>query len=208
MKLFNFDRVLCLSPHPDDVEYSMSGMVDVNRDTQFDTICMSFGGEDDPTAHPDRFEEVREFWSVMGCDNINLNFEYGFVGRYKESKWIDLIENRYLGDAQCIVLCSSNDAHFEHRIVNSIANPLTRKNKISIIEYRSPSTISGWVPNFFVELSDELLDRKIKSLQQFETQTDAPYFWEDTIPSFHTEFSATKRGVKYVEPFKIIQLFS
>ena len=27
MKLFNFDRVLCLSPHPDDVEYSMLGTI-------------------------------------------------------------------------------------------------------------------------------------------------------------------------------------
>ena len=27
MKLFDYDNVLCLSPHPDDVEFSMSGII-------------------------------------------------------------------------------------------------------------------------------------------------------------------------------------
>ena len=40
MKLLNFNRVLCLSPHPDDVEYSMSGTIMKCTDTIFDIVCL------------------------------------------------------------------------------------------------------------------------------------------------------------------------
>ena len=35
MKLFNYDNILCLSPHPDDVEFSMSGLIKKYSDTIF-----------------------------------------------------------------------------------------------------------------------------------------------------------------------------
>jgi hypothetical protein len=35
MKLLGFNKVLCLSPHPDDVEYSMLGTILKYTDTQF-----------------------------------------------------------------------------------------------------------------------------------------------------------------------------
>jgi len=213
MKLFNFDRVLCLSPHPDDVEYSMSGLIHKYKDTHFDILCMSIGGEHDTTSHPNRFDEVESFWKMMKCDNITLHFEYGFISRYKEPEWINMIGTKYLqGDptssVNCIILCSSHDVHFEHRIVNSIGIPLARKSKLSVIEYKSPSTNPEWIPNLFMELSPDILRKKVKSLQQFKTQLDAPYFSQENIPNFHIDFSATKRGAKYVELFRMVQLFS
>ena len=36
MRLFNFNRVLCLSPHPDDVEYSMLGTIMKYSNTKFE----------------------------------------------------------------------------------------------------------------------------------------------------------------------------
>ena len=38
MKFLGFDKVLCLSPHPDDVEYSMSGTILKYKDTHFDIV--------------------------------------------------------------------------------------------------------------------------------------------------------------------------
>ena len=36
MKFLGFDNVLCISPHPDDIEYSMFGTIDKYKDTKFD----------------------------------------------------------------------------------------------------------------------------------------------------------------------------
>ena len=44
MKFLNFNKVLCLSPHPDDVEYSMGGTIIKYTDTHFDILCLTHVG--------------------------------------------------------------------------------------------------------------------------------------------------------------------
>ena len=50
MKFLNYDNVLCLSPHPDDAEYGMLGSMLKFKDTQFDIIVFSIGGEFDKSS--------------------------------------------------------------------------------------------------------------------------------------------------------------
>ena len=45
MKFLNYDKVLCLSPHPDDVEYAMLGSILKYKDTKFDIVVLSEGGD-------------------------------------------------------------------------------------------------------------------------------------------------------------------
>jgi LmbE family N-acetylglucosaminyl deacetylase len=47
MKLLQFNKVLCLSPHPDDVEYSMSATIKKFCNTQFDVLCLTKGTSTD-----------------------------------------------------------------------------------------------------------------------------------------------------------------
>ena len=74
MKLLGYDKVLCLSPHPDDVEYSMSGTILKCIDTTFDILCLTQGGEHDKTTNSFRVDEVRDVWSTSNCNNVNLHF--------------------------------------------------------------------------------------------------------------------------------------
>ena len=48
---------------------------------------------------------------------------------------------------------SDDDSHFEHQIVSNLPFALTRRSKAGIIRYKSPSTLDGWTPNFFVDIS-------------------------------------------------------
>ena len=50
MKLLNFNKVLCLSPHPDDVEYSMLGCIQKHSDTQFHLYQLAMGGDCDEST--------------------------------------------------------------------------------------------------------------------------------------------------------------
>jgi len=54
MKFLNFNRVLCLAPHPDDAEYSMAGVVLKYLDTYFDILCLTEGGYCDVTTSQSR----------------------------------------------------------------------------------------------------------------------------------------------------------
>ena len=40
MKFLNFNKVLCLGAHPDDVEYGMLGTIMKYKDTQFDILVL------------------------------------------------------------------------------------------------------------------------------------------------------------------------
>lgn len=62
MKLLNFNKVLCISPHPDDVEYSMLGSIIKYSDTQFHLFQVSQGGDCDETTGRHRLEEVSNVW--------------------------------------------------------------------------------------------------------------------------------------------------
>ena len=49
-KFLGFDNVLCLSPHPDDIEYGMAGTIVKHTDTNFDILILTEGGDFDFTT--------------------------------------------------------------------------------------------------------------------------------------------------------------
>jgi LmbE family N-acetylglucosaminyl deacetylase len=59
MKFLNFNRVLVLAPHPDDAEYSMSGVVLKYTDTHFDILCLTQGGDCDSTTDKIDYMKLR-----------------------------------------------------------------------------------------------------------------------------------------------------
>ena len=102
MKLLNFDKVICLSPHPDDVEYSMLGTILKYTDTQFNLIQLAQGGECDNTTNISRLEEVKNVWKKSECKNINIiTTPYKFIKELQEEYWINFIE-KYLNNIDAI----------------------------------------------------------------------------------------------------------
>ena len=210
MKLLNFNRVLCLSPHPDDVEYSMGGTIIKNSDTIFDVLCLTQGGDCDITTNSSRLNEVKKSWNSTLINNINLYFTpYQFLKNIGEDEWVNYIEKNFIDkyDYDCIFTPSSQDSHFEHKIVSSLGWPLTRVKSISLIEYYSPSTLESWMPNLFVDIF-KVYDIKLKMLKLFTSQQHRSYFKKNTIKGFHTNFQCSKKGQTLVEQFNLKQLFT
>jgi LmbE family N-acetylglucosaminyl deacetylase len=215
MKLLYFNRVLCLSPHPDDVEYSMSGTILGCTDTIFDIICLSNGGDCDTTTGTSRLDEVKNFWS--GVDNVNLHFsDCNFLREKKEEEWVNWIETKFLKEISydCIFTTSAIDSHFEHQLINRLGPALTRgiwpnrKNlgPPSLIEYKSPSTLNEWNSTFQFVIEDTY-DDKIMRLRSFKSQLHHTYFDEKVLKAFHTDFQSYKKGMYRVEEFKIKNLY-
>ena len=100
MKLLGFNRVLCLSPHPDDVEYSMAGSILKYFDTKFDILCLTQGGDCDVTTSSKRLREVEVCWEQLTtCTNVGLYFTpVKFLKDWTEDKWVNYIENNFLND--------------------------------------------------------------------------------------------------------------
>ena len=56
MKFLNYNKVLILSPHPDDAEYGVLGTMMKYKDTTFDIAVLSDGGDFDSSTTKSRRE--------------------------------------------------------------------------------------------------------------------------------------------------------
>lgn len=204
-QLFNHKNVLILSPHPDDAEYSTSGSVFKNTHTNFHIVIISAGGDHDTTTGLSRIDECKEFWLPFQNVNVIQLFDGLFVKECKEDDIVSAIEQLNL-EFDMILCPSVEDFHFEHRIVSNVARALTRKKKVSLLEYNTPSVSSGWVPNLFIDITN-VFDKKKERLKCFVSQKDKHYFQSDIINSFHTDFFCNKRAYGYVEMFRSVFMF-
>ena len=226
MKLLNYDKVLCLSPHPDDIEYGALGTIMKYKDTKFDIVVLSEGGDFDITTKIERQDECRKVW--RNIDNIEGHFieDSKFIKDKDEDEWVNLLENKFnISSYNCIITTSPNDSHFEHRMVSDFTYALIRRSKCGLIQYKSPSTLDGWTPNFFVDLmvlaqrhredghshnthvmfSAFLWYIKVNKLAMFESQKGKSYFSDESIKSFHSNYQCSTRDMTSVESFKIIR---
>ena len=226
MKFLNYDKVLVLSPHPDDAEYGMLGAMMKFKDTMFDIVVLSDGGDFDESTKGSRREECKKVWEHI--DNINGSFmeDTKFIRERNEDEWVHLLETKYdISTYDCIMSPPSNDSHFEHQIVSNLPNALGRREQCGIIHYKTVSILDTWIPNFFVDLGViENRDTedghsngthtlfmaciryaKTNKLTHFESQQKKQYFQEDSIKSFHSHFGCSKRGIDFVEEFHIVR---
>ena len=207
MKFLNFSKVLCLSPHPDDVELGLSGTIIKYNQTHFDMLTLSGGGDYEGTKISSREAELRYAWKTDNVNNISITINTSLKPKNNtEDFLVNKIETLYVNDHQAIFVPTYTDAHFEHRITNRLAAALTRCKNISIIEYRTPSTLNDWAPNMFIDITSTY-QRKIDMLSMFKSQLSKKYFKPEILKAFHTDFQSLKKENIYVEQFKLIQLY-
>ena len=207
MKFLNLNKVLCLSAHPDDAEYSMLGSMIKFHSTQFDIVVLSNGGDFDKSSGQSREKECNNTWSNF--KNVSGNFlSTEYLKDKLQDEWINIIENNYdINNYNVIFTPTHLDSHFEHRLVNKVAKALLRTSSCGLISYRSPSTLEEWTPNYYVNINT-LINKKIAILNNFESQKSKSYFKSDSIHAFHSNYMSSKFGINYVEHYKIERLFT
>jgi LmbE family N-acetylglucosaminyl deacetylase len=199
-RFLNFSKVLGLSPHPDDIEYGMSGTILKYPDTHFDLVCMTKGGHCDETTSSLRHQEMKDFWKDVPNVTIHtIDFDAISEG---EDFIISHLEKHILSDHELILTPSNHDNHFFHKKINNLGPALCRIKPMSLIEYFTPSTSLEWVPNFVVNLDESTYLNKKNRLQCFKSQITKTYFSDFCLDSFHSSLEFTKKGLHWVEKFK------
>jgi len=211
MKFINFNKVMCLSPHPDDVEYSMMGTILKHKETKFDILCMTSGGKHDKTCEGNiRLKEVAKVWQSADIKNAQVYFtQFMHFSDIPEETWINFIEKYFLKNFKydALLIPSVADSHFEHRFVSGFGAALCRDSDMSLVEYCTPSALQTWIPNFYVDIAKNYETKK-NLLKYFVSQNKKEYFSDYTLNGFHTDFQCSKKNLKIVEKFRIINLYS
>ena len=206
MKFLNSDYVLCIGAHPDDVEYGMAGTFLKCDETEFSVCVMSNGGDyDKTTLEVDRAAENRMVWSRF--TSVDGHISDTFVRDQSEDSMVQFIEEYIHPHIDVIVTTPQQDSHFEHRKINNLGPALCRRSPITLVEYRTPSTLNHWIPNHFENLSEKDYGVKKNILKFFVSQQKAPYFNSNTIDSFHHNFLCNKKGYNNVESYRIVESF-
>lgn len=207
MKFLNFNQVLCLSPHPDDVEYGMAGTILKYDETQFDILCLTCGGDFDSTTSGLRQQEMRAFWLNSGCKNVTVHFSpYKMLKQIGTDAWVNFIETNFVNihSYDAIFVPPYLDSHFEHGIVSPFAFALTRNKPISVIEYCSPSVLETWIPTMYVDIT-KTCDKKLELMDTFTSQLNKGYFSKEAREYFHFHYPVAKRGLPRVERYRVLQ---
>lgn len=207
MKFLSCKNVLCLSPHPDDVEYSLSGTIKKCNQTKFETFCFSASGKNDKTVTQDRYGEIKSFWKSYSCKNLTQRISAECYIQDKQfEEWVQLIELLIKeSNFDCVLSPSYEDSHNDHKYVNSMVEPILRVSNANFIEYKTPSSLNSWIPNMFIDISDNV-DLKVNCLyDSFKSQNHKSYFAKENLKNYHINFQCLKKDLKYVEQFKIVR---
>ena len=141
----------------------------------FFVIVMSSGGDFDKTTQTsNRKKENTDIWNLF--KNVDGVICDKFVKDQSEDEMVNFIESKFLDKVDTIVTTPGQDSHFEHRKINQLGPALCRRSPISLVEYRTPSTLNDWIPNYFVNIPENEYNQKKSALTKFKISTGCSVF--------------------------------
>ena len=186
VKLFENNKkpkILCLGAHSDDIEIGCGGtilkFIEEAPEARFRWVVFS----GDKVRKNEASESASSFLNKIKSKQINIySFResyFPFVGA--EIK--DCFEKIKNFNPDIIFTHYSNDAHQDHMLISKLTWNTFRNH--FIVEYEIPKYDGDLgSPNFFVQLDESLVQRKINSLcELFQTQKEKVWFSEENFRS-------------------------
>jgi LmbE family N-acetylglucosaminyl deacetylase len=210
--MFDPKKILVLAPHTDDGELgcgaSMAKFCGEKREVYyaaFSTCQKSLSaGLPADTLEKECKTAIKE----LGIDTGKLMF-YDFEVRNFSEKKQEILEelvslNKKI-NPDLVFIPSASDIHQDHQVIHNEA--LRAFKNSSILGYELPWNQNHFNATFFVKLSKENLDKKVKAINAYKSQSHRNYMQEDFIRSV-----AKVRGVQcnseYAEAFEVYKLIS
>jgi LmbE family N-acetylglucosaminyl deacetylase len=201
----DYQRLLFVGPHPDDVELGCGGVINrFGRDAEIAYLILSPCLEDPRNEHI--LSEAAEASRVLGIPQQSIIVEdlprRTFHDRREDIRRI-LIAARDRLRPQMIFCPSLRDMHQDHFVTAEETLRLFRD--ASVVAYESPRSSLNFQPELYVTLSEEDMDIKVQALMCYRSQFDRFYFEPEVIRSF-----ARMRGAQcrsgFAEAFEVLRL--
>jgi N-acetylglucosamine malate deacetylase 1 len=207
----NQDRVLILSPHPDDAQLGAGGTIrrflEEGRDIYF--IVFSGCEASVPTGLAKdvlRTECARSIVSLgMQTAKLSiLNYPVRKFPEYRQNILEDIIDIKKQFAPGLVLVPSSNDMHQDHGVIYWEALRAFKK-EASVWGYEHPWNNLTFTTDIFVKLNAHFIERKIEALQEFKSQRDKAYMDEQNLLALSRTRGA-QLDVQFAEAFELIRL--
>lgn len=178
-------KILCISPHPDDVEFGAGGTLSKYRNKTGPISLIVLSNRKKTRGEQHNVQDQKKSAEHLGIDYVRFfNLPVRFFGTEECRDQIRLLVTREVESFKPnLLLCPSLvETMQDHK---AVAEEVVRviRSDVSIFGYEVPKHNRHFVPDFFVRLASKDVKSKIDALSLFSEFTNRYYFEEDVIRS-------------------------
>lgn len=189
-------KYLFIGAHTDDAELSCGGTMAKLVEENHNVVLI-------PVSHCGSDELLEEFYSaakILGVEYSCLFWRKGFIGS-EQNIANELYDIR--GSYNYTFTHSPICKHSDHKIVGQQSLRIFNGNIITYLQAWNGDED----PNYFIELSEQHLEKKIQALACYKSQSHRSYMNPDFIRS-QAIYNGIKCGKRYAEAFRIEKLIN
>ena len=203
-------KILCLSPHTDDIELGCGGTISRLIEEGHDIYPIIFSICDDslPKGFPLGTLKIENTKSLvsLGIPEENITY-FDYKVRVFNYHRQDILENlvkikRDL-NPDMVFIPSIDDYHQDHK---TVAEEGIRcfKNNCTVLSYELIWNNTGFKNQLYYELDDVHIESKCNALSNYETQKGRRYISCDFISSL-AKVRGIQNGVNLAEAFEVVR---
>ncbi len=204
----NFESVLAIGAHPDDIEYGCFGYLSklASTGSVINAYIGTLGSEGDPTSGKSRLDETEKALNALPIQKLYSRQEIGFGPADFNLALGELYRVIQETSPDLILSLSQHDTHQEHRQMHDLTIGAARRSNASLLCYSILSNTPQFRPTLFVDISEHF-EAKKRALACHRSQSDKYYMSEAYLNIFHTDKYANLHGIKFCESYEIIRMF-
>jgi LmbE family N-acetylglucosaminyl deacetylase len=207
----SYERVLLLSPHPDDAELGAGGtiarFVGEGREVYYTvfSVCKT-------SVPPGLPKDTLREECLRSCETLRilpdkitiLDYEVRTFPTYRQQILDDMIKLKEKIKPDLVLVPSSSDVHQDHNTIYWESLRAFRR-EASIWGYAHPWNNLTFTTDIFIRLEEEHVERKLEALRQYKSQRNRSYFEERYSRSLLIT-QGGQIGWPYAETFELIRL--
>ena len=188
-------RILAVGAHPDDIELGCTCLL--YSGTERRMVVLSSGEQGGPDV--DRRRETSDSASLLGAELFMYSLPDTQIDSIQESQVKDF-------QPDIILTMSRADVHQDHQAIHHGTKIAVRDIACTVLCYISPSSAMDFRPNWFLPITKEELDIKLKALSCHHSQRSRSYLSEDSIVGTARYWAmVTRSRHEYVEPYELFR---
>lgn len=198
-------QVLFIGAHPDDIELGAGALIH-NILPHCEVTCVTLSDNQKNPALQNVLSEHYESMAVLGVKRENVivkQFETRYMPKHRQEILEYLLKLRKELKPDIIFVHSEQDIHQDHNTITQEA--LRAYRGITLLGFDVVRSSHGFFPNFFVEVSEKNVNKKIEALAQYKTYANKYYFGAELLRATMIRHGALAEK-PFAEGFDILRI--